>query len=282
MKSVSDGALLQFGLHLLRIKNREIYFTKILTHNAHSNINNFVYKKVYKNSFSFSDYGAGLKSKRIRSAKWVRRAAVMEAMRERIVDGHYPQGVKLTENGLVEEFGISRPVLREILADLESQGLVERRPNRGTVVRRVDSISLLEIMEIREVLEGLAARLAARNSRPEDWKEIEKKFGAPAEKMVKEQDFDRFLEIVANLREQIVKAAKNEELTKLIYSLFAKITIVQRRVVILPGRMEQSINEHREVIKALISGDEDVAEQKKKENLRSAREYLKKYKKWVL
>jgi DNA-binding GntR family transcriptional regulator len=182
----------------------------------------------------------------------------------------------------VEEFGISRPVLREILADLESQGLVERRPNRGTVVRRVDSISLLEIMEIREVLEGLAARLAARNSRPEDWKEIEKKFGAPAEKMVKEQDFDRFLEIVASLREQIVKAAKNEELTKLIYSLFAKITIVQRRVVILPGRMEQSINEHREVIKALISGDEDMAEQKKKENLRSAREYLKKYKKWVL
>ena len=223
-----------------------------------------------------------MKSKRSRSARWVKRATVLETMRERIVDGYYPQGVKLTENGLVEEFGISRPVMREILADLESQGLVERRPNRGTVVRRVDSISLLEIMEIREVLEGLAARLAARNSKPEDWKEMEKAFGAPAEKMVKDQEFEKFLEIVASLREQIVRAAKNEELTKLIYSLFAKITIVQRRVVILPGRMEQAINEHREILKALISGDENAAEQKKRENLRSAREYLKKYKKWVL
>jgi len=216
------------------------------------------------------------------SAKWVKRAEVMEAMRQRIVDGHYPQGVKLTEQGLVDEFKISRPLLREILAELESQGLVERKPNQGAVVRRVDSNSLLEIMEIREVLEGLAARLAARNSKPEDWLELEKAFGEPAEKLVKEQEFEKFLDLVAALREHIVKAAQNEELTKLIYSLFAKITIVQRRVVILPGRMEQGIQEHREIIKALKAGDADLAERKKRENLRSAREYLKKYKKWVL
>lgn len=223
-----------------------------------------------------------MKSKRTRAARWVKRAEVMDAIRERIVDGYYPQGVKLTEQNLVEEFTISRPLLREILADLESQGLVERKPNKGAIVRRVDSNSLLEIMEIREVLEGLAARLAARNSKPEDWKELEEAFGEPAEKMVKEQEFENFLELVAKLREQIVKAADSEELTKLIYSLFAKITIVQRRVVILPNRMEQGIHEHREVIKALISGDENAAEQRKKENLRSAREYLSKYKKWVL
>jgi DNA-binding GntR family transcriptional regulator len=223
-----------------------------------------------------------MKSKRTRSTKWVKRAEVMDIVRERIVDGQYPQGVKLTEQHLVEEFKISRPLLREILADLESQGLVERKPNRGAVVRRVDSNSLLEIMEIREVLEGLAARLAARNSKPEDWKELEKAFGEPAEKLVREKEFDKFLDLVADLREHIVKAARNEELTKLIYSLFAKITIVQRRVVILPGRMKQGIQEHREVIKAIMSGDENAAEQRKRENLKSATEYLTKYKKWVL
>lgn len=223
-----------------------------------------------------------MKKKRISSGKWVKRNEVMETMRDRIVDGYYPQGMKLVESNLVDEFKISRPLLREILADLESQGLVERKPNRGAIVRRVDLISLLEIMDLREVLEGLAARLATRNSRPEDWIDLEKAFGEPAERMVRDQDFDSFLDLVATLRDRIVKAAQNDELSKLIYSLFAKITIVQRRVVLLPGRIKQGINEHREVIKAIMSGDENDAEQKKRNNLRSARDYLIKYKKWVL
>lgn len=223
-----------------------------------------------------------MKKKQPRSTKWVKRAEILETVRERIVDGHYPQGMKLTEQDLITEFGISRPLLREILAELDSQGLVERKPNRGAVVRRVDLNTLLEIMDIREMLEGLAARLAARNSKPKDWTELEKAFGEPVEKMVKDRNFDKYLELLATLREHIVKAAQNEELSKLIYSLFAKITIVQRRVVILPGRMEQGISEHREIIKAIMSGDEDVAEQKKRENLRSARNCLKEYKKWIL
>jgi DNA-binding GntR family transcriptional regulator len=88
--------------------------------------------------------------------------------------------------------------------------------------------------------------------------------------------------LVADFRERMVKASRNKELTKLIYSLFAKITIVQRRVVILPGRMEQAINEHREVIRAIKSGDPEKAEEAKRKNLRTARQYLIKYKSWVL
>ncbi len=223
-----------------------------------------------------------MKKKRASSKKWVKRNEIMETMRDRIVDGFYPQGMKLVESNLVEEFGISRPLIREILADLETQGLVERKPNRGAIVRRVDLTSLLEIMDLREMLEGLAARLATRNSSPEDWADMEKAFGKPADQMVENQDFDSFLDLVAALRDRIVKTAQNEELSKLIYSLFAKITIVQRRVVILPGRMKQGINEHRQVIEAIMSGDEDAAEQKKRNNLRSARDYLIQYKKWVL
>lgn len=223
-----------------------------------------------------------MKKKRASSKKWVKRNEIMETMRDRIVDGFYPQGMKLVESNLVEEFGISRPLIREILADLETQGLVERKPNRGAIVRRVDLTSLLEIMDLREMLEGLAARLATRNSSPEDWADMEKAFGKPADQMVENQDFDSFLDLVAALRDRIVKTAQNEELSKLIYSLFAKITIVQRRVVILPGRMKQGTNEHRQVIEAIMSGDEDAAEQKKRNNLRSARDYLIQYKKWVL
>jgi DNA-binding GntR family transcriptional regulator len=210
-----------------------------------------------------------------------RRADIASTLRQRIVNGHYPPGIKLVEQELAAEFKVSRPLVREILTDLDSQGLVEKRPNRGTTVRRIDAEALLAIMEIREVIEGLAARLAAGKSKPEDWRELETAFGAEAEKMVANQEFERYLELVGAFREQMVRLADNEELSKLIYSLFAKITIAQRRIVILPGRMEQAITEHREVLAALVAGDPDRAEEKKRLNLRNARAYFEKYKSWV-
>ena len=164
-----------------------------------------------------------------------KRSEVLNSLRKRIVDGDYPQGVKLIEQDLAKQFGVSRPVLREVLTDLESQGLVEKVPNKGTMVRRVSSESLLEIMEVREVLEGLAARLAAQKSKPEDWRDLVDRFGEPCEKMVENLEFDNFLGLVALFRQRMVTLASNEELSKQIYSLFAKITIVQRRVVILPA-----------------------------------------------
>lgn len=215
-------------------------------------------------------------------ARQTKRSKILNTLRERIVDGYYPQGLKLVEHELAQEFQVSRPMLREMMADLENQGLVERRPNRGAMVRRVDKESLLEIMEIREVLEGLCARLATKKSKPQDWQDLQRVFGESAEKMVKNHEFENFLNLVAEFRERMVEASGNKELAKLIHSLFAKITIVQRRIVILPGRMEEAIKEHREVLRAIISGDPVTAEDAKRKNLRNATEYLSKYKTWVL
>ena len=217
-----------------------------------------------------------------KKAKQNKRASVFAVLRDQIVDGHYPQGVKLIEQDLAQEFGVSRPMLREIFAELESHGLVEKLPNRGTMVRRIDSRSLLEIMEIREVLEGLAARLAAQKSKPSDWRDLEKEFGEPFEQMVKNLDFEKYLDFVAYFRERMVKAAQSEELCKLIIPIYAKIRIVQRRIVILPERMQQAIKEHRAVLKAIIEGNPEKAEQKKRINMKNARDCLEKYKTWIL
>jgi DNA-binding GntR family transcriptional regulator len=217
-----------------------------------------------------------------KKAKQNKRANVFAVLRDQIVDGHYPQGVKLIEQDLAQEFGVSRAMLREIFAELEIHGLVEKLPNRGTMVRRIDSRSLLEVMEIREVLEGLAARLAAQKSKPSDWRDLEKEFGEPFEQIVKNLDFEKYLDFVAYFRERMVTAAQSEELCKLIIPIYAKIRIVQRRIAILPGRMQQAIKEHRAVLKAIIEGNPEKAEQKKRINMKNARDCLEKYKSWVL
>jgi len=219
---------------------------------------------------------------RKRKSNQHKREQTFATLRERIVEGDYPQGVKLVEQDLAQEFGTSRPMLREIFSDLENLGLVEKLPNRGTTVRRINSRSLLEIMEIREVLEGLAARLAAQNSKPEDWQDLAKQFGEPFEQIVKNQEFEKYLDLISTFRDRMVAAARSEELSKLIFSMYVKIQIVQRRIVILPGRIQQAIEEHRAVLKAIMEGNPDRAEKMKRFNMQNARECLEKYKKWVL
>jgi DNA-binding GntR family transcriptional regulator len=206
----------------------------------------------------------------------------MTVLQERISDRHIPPGVKLVEQDLSKEFGVSRTAIREVLSDLENQGLVERKPNKGTVVRKVEPESLLEIYEIREVLEGLAARLAAKKSRPKDWEDLKDEFGKPFERIVDNLDFEGYLNLITKFRKRMVKKAKNRELSKYIDSIYAQIRIVQRRVIILPERIQKAIHEHREVLNAIIEGDPDKAEAMKRTNLRTAREHLRKYQKWIL
>lgn len=207
---------------------------------------------------------------------------VLTALRGYITDREISPGSKLIEEDLAHEFGVSRSVIRGVLSDLEAQGLVEKKPHKGTVVCKIDLNSLFEILEIREVLEGLSARLAAQKTTANDWKDLEKKFGEPFEKMVKNRQYEEYLALITDFRKRTVEAAQNKELSKLIDSIYAKIRIVQRRIIILPGRVDQAIQEHRDVLKAIMEGDPVKAEKMKRSNLRSAREYLKEYEKWVL
>ena len=95
-------------------------------------------------------------------------------------------------------------------------------------------------------------------------------------------DFKSYLDLISTLRDRMVAAAQSEELSKLIISMYAKIQIVQRRIVILPGRINQAITEHRQVLAAIMEGNPDKAEKMKRLNMRNARKCLEKYKAWVL
>ena len=96
---------------------------------------------------------------------------VFEALRVRIAQQEIAPGAKLRETDLAAEFKVSRARVREAIASLESRGLVQRIPNRGAVVMRLDLSQVFYIYDLREVLEGLAARLATQNVPAESWRE---------------------------------------------------------------------------------------------------------------
>jgi len=86
---------------------------------------------------------------------------IFDQLRRAIVVGEIPAGSKLSEPVLAERFAVSRGPLREAIGRLESTDLVERRPNVGARVVSLSTERLLEIYQVREALEGMAARLAA-------------------------------------------------------------------------------------------------------------------------
>ncbi|MBL0418905.1 GntR family transcriptional regulator [Ramlibacter sp. AW1] len=94
--------------------------------------------------------------------------SVVESLRSRIVAGQYAPGQRLLELSLSAELGTSRTPIRLAFEELEKEGLVERLPTRGFRVRAFDADEIAEAVDVRGVLEGMAARLVAeRGPTPE-------------------------------------------------------------------------------------------------------------------
>ena len=116
-----------------------------------------------------------LKSKQKNSVKTSLTLAeqVLTKIQTAIIKGEIPNGSKINEQELAATYGISRGPLREAISRLESQKLIERIPHVGARVVSLDINELSDLFKVREVLEGMAAQLAAENMTDDEIKELE-------------------------------------------------------------------------------------------------------------
>jgi DNA-binding GntR family transcriptional regulator len=94
-------------------------------------------------------------------------------LRDAILSGRLPPGTRIRPEAVAAELGVSRMPVREALHQLDAEGLVTLRPNRGAVVTRLGPEDLAEIFEMRALLEGLCARHAARRATPAEIEELD-------------------------------------------------------------------------------------------------------------
>lgn len=207
---------------------------------------------------------------------------LLAAMRERIARQEIPPGAKLREHDLAEEFGVPRTRIREAFLSLEQLGLIERIPNRGAVVTRLDLFQVQHIYDLREVLEGLCVRRATQNVPRESWQDLVELFAGPMHKHVEAGDFDAFIAGYERFRRRTIEAAANPLLAGMLDSIYEKTQVLIRRIIILPGRAALGLKQHRAVLAAMRKGDAGAAETLRRENMRSAKEYLQRYEKYVL
>ncbi|MBI3068557.1 MAG: FCD domain-containing protein [Betaproteobacteria bacterium] len=157
-----------------------------------------------------------------------------------------------------------------------------RIPNRGAEVVRLDLSQVSEIYEVREMLEGLCVRLAVQRSKPESWQDLVRLFGKPMERHVKRGEFEDYIAKLELLRRRTIVAARNRVLADMLDSINDRAREIMRRIIILPGRAEAGLKQHRAVLAAMRKGDAAAAERRRRENIRSSRDCLRRYESFIL
>lgn len=209
-------------------------------------------------------------------------ADVLAVLRDRIASQDLAPGSKLREYELAEEFDVSRARIREIFTTLEQRGLIERIPNRGAVVMRLEPQQVFEIYDLREVLEGLAVRRATENTPLGSWGKTLERFGPKAETMIRAGDLEAYAELISSFRSEIIDHCDSPLLKSMLDSLFERTGFLVRRLILVPGRALEGLQEHRGVLIAMNEGRAEEAERLKRANIRNARECFRRYQKMVL
>ncbi len=201
------------------------------------------------------------------------RDVVSETLREAIISGVLKPGERLMEIQLAEELGVSRTPVREAIRKLELEGFVIMMPRRGTYVSDVSIKDINEVYEIRTALDVLAAGLAAERITSEELEQMERLLVEIAE-YIEQDQMDKIVEADSKFHDILYQASRNERLKGIISNLREQFTRIRSKSMSFPGRLKNTLGEHRRLVEALAQGDAEIAQQTAREHLENAEQAL--------
>jgi len=175
---------------------------------------------------------------------------VYRVLKTEIIKGSLKPGTKLSEGKIAEQTGVSRTPVREALKELAAEGFVKMNPNQAVVVSSASVEDIQEVLQIRGVLEGLAARLAIKMISEEEIKELEK-YQKQMEYYTKKDDVLAFSEMDAEFHELILNICGNNKLIQIRKNISDQAHRYRIRSLSIPGRLKYSLKEHQEIVEAL-------------------------------
>ncbi|MCF8180024.1 MAG: GntR family transcriptional regulator [Limnohabitans sp.] len=185
---------------------------------------------------------------------------VADQLRVRIFAHELAPGTWIDEQTLAKEFGISRTPLREAIKVLAAEGLITMKLRRGAYVTEVNRGDLEQIFTILSLLEGQAAKEAATKAQERDLNDLDD-MHLRLEKAAADRNLDQFFEINVRFHERIIAIANNPWMTSVIADLRKVLKLQRKDSLSRSGRLQSSLSEHREILKALLKRDPIAAEQ---------------------
>ncbi|MGH9160962.1 MAG: GntR family transcriptional regulator [Vicinamibacteraceae bacterium] len=208
------------------------------------------------------------KKQELPPTRQVVRHRVRSMLQSMILNGDKRPGSKLVQLQLAKQLGVAQGVVREALLELQACGLVESIDNRGVYVTEINTDKLIESFEVREMHEGLAARLCCERITRADLRQLQE-LADKAYEMAQRGKIQEMAALDRDLHARIVHLCGNGMLIRLAdnYRVFGKIVRVNRDAVVVH-------DEHVTILKAIEQGDGDQAEALMRQHIRAARQAL--------
>lgn len=187
-------------------------------------------------------------------------------LRERIRTGQYIRGERIREEEVARSLGVSRTPVREALARLQARGMLEPASG-GLVIVELSRSQIVELYDMREVLEGSAARFAAQHASPTDIAALTRINQAFADAL---GDPARQARINRELHETIDQAAHNRYLIRTLQEMHDSLALLPGTTFSVSGRGEMAVDEHQQIIDAIGRHDADDAEKLARLHIRRA------------
>ena len=187
-------------------------------------------------------------------------ARVYNELREAILCGQFRKGEWLTEHMLTQKLGVSRTPVRSALQRLAEDGLVSLTPNRGAVVIGIAKEDIVDIYRIRMRLEGLAGAMAAEKITGEIKQKLSENVDL-CEFYMQRQDTEHIEELDTAFHSMIYEASGSRTLERILTDLHSNTKAYRSQSLCVPGRLTKTLDEHKEILNAVMTGNAEKAEQ---------------------
>jgi DNA-binding GntR family transcriptional regulator len=183
---------------------------------------------------------------------------VYSIIKKDILNGVIKPGSWLQEKELASKLNVSRSPVREALKELSGEGLLENIPNKGVFVRELTEEDIMDVFELRIIIEKYAIEKAVERMTEDDENELKEILSRLLEAF-KIKNVNLYCSIDAELHNAIIYMSKNKliyEVNEKIYSLLQPFRTISLNS---PKRFEESIIEHRNMVEAVINKDTETA-----------------------
>jgi DNA-binding GntR family transcriptional regulator len=184
---------------------------------------------------------------------------VYRVLKESIIKGFLEPGTKLLENKIAEEMQVSRTPVREAMQKLAAEGFVKTTPNQTMIVIEVSPEDVKEVLQIRGVLEGLAARIAAKKINRQEIDELENVVTQMSLHLTKE-NLSSYCKVDDEFHNLILNICGNKWIVQIRDNLGSFIYRFRIKSLSVPGRLKHSLEEHQAIMESLREHDSAEAD----------------------
>jgi DNA-binding GntR family transcriptional regulator len=201
------------------------------------------------------------------------RELVYEELKHKILIGNVNPGTRLMEIELAESMGVSRTPIREAIRKLEKEGLVSIEPRRGAYVSDISIKDMVDILEVREDLEGLAASLAAKRINEDEANEL-KRITEKYSEAIESGNTDDIVKYDELFHKLVVSCSGNRTLMQMVGSVQELALRFRYLYYDDYSRYEDMPDEHIGIMEAIINGDEKKARDEADLHIKRLKDFL--------